>query len=867
MRADFNSLVDADEVTFKVTSDLNDLLGGEARHLGRVVALVEKLITQRQHLQQRLQFATTEAPDKITRAINSAERALGEGERLLGECQAVQEKVDSHSNKYGGLLGEVGPGVRVVGELGRVERYQLFLDMVEEWSQDISAALRIGAEGQALVGHSKLVASARNIVSSECLHLQQFLLSTLLHWNKALVQRFTGEFEAILKSLKWPLVGGTGGTGGGQLPASPDTLQRLCTLTQYLLQLALPGSPPQPLPPLLVTFDPLLLPIQLLVNPLQVRFLYHFSGNRSTNNKNNPEWYFIQLLKWIVDHESFLVHRIQPVLDRCGRGEVLAKVEFMRGLVRLAAIKVTSDLAQLQDDDDLFCATIQEVLHFHRELCDVHGYPHTQPAILSVLTEPRVFPRWLALERKFALELMDELVSSEGAWEEEEEGGGGGGGGGGAGGGGGGGARCGEKVILLLQGITDRYKQLPQPGHRIQFLELQLDLLDDFRVRLLQVMKGERQDPLTSHYPAILNTTHHLSSTLSDWADLPFYIEMQYYQEAFRKAIAGTTTTTTTTTTTATTPAKDTPKDDYPSLISPPPPPPPSSSIPPTPEHLKYEATPPSRSQLAEVTGSVFDLTISLYKHIEVEMVKTLSQFVFSEVRARSLPYRRDGWHKAGRVDGRGKVKVSESVGEGVCESEGECVRVSESEVEMVKTLSQFVFSEVRARSLPYRRDGWHKAGRVDGRGKVKVVELSPSVCPLVEVVARHLHTLRDALHPPLFHSLWGQVAYTLDKYIYEELVLETRFSEAGALQFKFDMANALFPIFGAFTQRPENYFRLVKESTILLTLPRATVLLLQDTLGASDSPIPPQRALGELGVSLLSPTDAAAVLNARIYE
>ena len=43
----------------------------------------------------------------------------------------------------------------------------------------------------------------------------------------------------MLKSIKWPLVGEA---GGGHLPASPDSLQRLCTLTQYLVQLSLPGE-------------------------------------------------------------------------------------------------------------------------------------------------------------------------------------------------------------------------------------------------------------------------------------------------------------------------------------------------------------------------------------------------------------------------------------------------------------------------------------------------------------------------------------------------------------------------------------------------------------------------------------------------
>lgn len=325
-------------------------------------------------------------------------------------------------------------------------------------------------------------------------------------------------------------------------------------------------------------------------------------------------------------------------------------------------------------------------------------------------------------------------------------------------------------------------------------------------------MKSERQEPLTSHYPAILNTTHHISSTLADWADLPFFIEMQYYQEFFKRAMAASTPTQGPPTPAS--PLKDPLQEDHPHLsISPSsssssssaPPPPPASSVPPTPEHLKYEANPPSRSQLAEVTGSVFDATRSLYTHIEGEMIHVLASFVFSEVRARSLPYRKDSWHRTRRGEGHGR--------------------------------------------------------------RVKVLEVSPSICQLLEVVARHLHTLRDALATPLFHTLWVQVAETLDKYIFEEVVLETRFSEAGAEQFRYDMTNALFPIFGGFTQKPENYFRLIKESAILLTLPRPTLLLLQDTLTAPDSLVTPRRALAEHGVTCLSSEEAAAVLNARIYD
>lgn len=79
---------------------------------------------------------------------------------------------------------------------------------------------------------------------------------------------------------------------------------------------------------------------------------------------------------------------------------------------------------------------------------------------------------------------------------------------------------CGESFLTLLLTITERYSSLPQPGHWLQFLELQLELLDDFRVRLLQLLHEEPVDPLNSRLPAILNTISYLASVLQEWGDL-----------------------------------------------------------------------------------------------------------------------------------------------------------------------------------------------------------------------------------------------------------------------------------------------------------------------------------------------------------
>lgn len=807
--ASFHSFVDEDEINFKVVQQLNTLFGKDLKNLQKVAELVDEWTKTKDELEKRLRFATTEAPDKITRAVKAADEALEKEANILSDIDKLQLEVAVHIKKHKKILEDIGPGVRTVIELERVKVYNQYINSVEELSKEIESSLHIGAEGQALLGYGRLLNTAKQVQSSKCSNLVDFVTNTLLHWHQVFTLRFTTEFDVVLKTIKWPFTSSNDSVS--QPPASQESIQRLCTLTQYLLHLALPDdissksnaeSDTSVMSPAIVAdFKSPLLPIQLLVRPLEVRFLFHFTGNKATNSRENPEWYFTQVLKWISAHESFLNTHIQPILNQCGHENTSAKVEFMRGLVCSVVLKLASDLPEVQYDDDTFCCTVQETLNFERELCGSYGYPTSQPSVLSVLTQARNFARWIHIERKFAFELMDELVSDEGAWLALESGEA---------------AHCGEQLILLLQGITDRYKRLPQPGHRLQFLELELELLDDFRVRVLQVMKSEKQDPLTSNYPAILNTVHHITATLSDWGDLPFFVEMQYYRECFSNiqdrtaaAICGYENTRLSMSADDLSSFTFMPQDI--SILN--------SSIAPeiharqdALDSLNTDTKAPSVTQLAEVSGSVFDSIVELYGHIQGEMIRTLASYVFSEVRARSQPYRKDKW-----------------------------------------------FHTTNPKAL---------------RDSTKISEPSPSICPLLEVLARHLHALRDVLAPPLFIELWKKVADTLNKYVYEEVILLTRFSEAGARQFKFDMTRGLFPIFGEFTQKPENFFRLIKESIILLTLPHATTFLLRDTIrmwnddqDAFSLVVSPVKALAEHGVNLLSPREADTIMNIRIYN
>ena len=79
--------------------------------------------------------------------------------------------------------------------------------------------------------------------------------------------------------------------------------------------------------------------------------------------------------------------------------------------------------------------------------------------------------------------------------------------------------QCADTFVTLLQTITERYELLSQPGHRLQFLELQLELLDDFRVRLLQLCNAETGNIIESRTPMIANTLYYIENVLTDWGN------------------------------------------------------------------------------------------------------------------------------------------------------------------------------------------------------------------------------------------------------------------------------------------------------------------------------------------------------------
>lgn len=76
--------------------------------------------------------------------------------------------------------------------------------------------------------------------------------------------------------------------------------------------------------------------------------------------------------------------------------------------------------------------------------------------------------------------------------------------------------KCSDQFVRLLDAIRERYCNLPQPGHQLQFLNLQLELIDSFRQRLVDLHGDPDEDVTTT---MVLNATNYVNSVLREWGE------------------------------------------------------------------------------------------------------------------------------------------------------------------------------------------------------------------------------------------------------------------------------------------------------------------------------------------------------------
>lgn len=547
------------------------------------------------------------------------------------------------------------------------------------------------------------------------------------------------DFENLLRNIKWPNLGHV----IDSFNPSKDALNKLQSLAEYLFLVQLPGYDRfmyVKLSPSIVC-PPISTPIELLVKPFRIRFEYHFMGTRQTNRPDKPEYFFTQILNWAKDNHHFVNEVLQAPAKRACASENI-RLEFVRGLVQLTIEKLLQDIQEISMDEQVFAHLIDEILSFEQDLKSMLSYPNNLPSAVNVLTQPFFFKKWLSIEEKFTSDKMDLILSDDNLpWEmldpfgfknitspisaatmnahdelelDELKI-----------------PKCSDQFVRLLEAMKERYCILPQPNHQLQFLELQIELIDNFRRRLVQLHKS------TVNTLDILNAIFYISSVLREWGENVHYLHL------------------------------------HASLLGP----------------------------NAEEISSVFDKSVGELDHWQNKLVRQLSSKVVDEIKAKSMPYRHDNWVSMPR----------QSVNE------------------------TFV--------------------------------LSYSAGDMFQLLLAVLHDLETALSTEIFNAVLRRIAKKLDDFFIDSMIMNTKFSEGGAAQFKFDIERNLLPLFGQYSRRPALLFKNLADSVTLLSLPFGTALLLHQTLRDGNKTTNPEElknmkdALKEVGIVSLPITLAVDVL------
>ncbi|ORY33806.1 TIP-1 family-domain-containing protein [Naematelia encephala] len=237
-----------------------------------------------------------------------------------------------------------------------------------------------------------------------------------------------------------------------------------------------------------------LYPLQAMVQPIALRFKYHFQGKRDTNRVDKPEWAFANILDQIYDHQAFIGDYLQPLTNQAGYDSVDVKSELTMLLFPCLLSLLRTRIPHLLEHPALLAHTIYQTVVFDDAIRE-GGFDVDNVSINEgiengpweglagvLLREEGWFDQWLAGEKKFADGQLNEIISSTNAWDISDE----------LSDGEEGLSQAGLKptvssrqVKALFEQIQDRYSPLPSLEYKLPFLtSIQLPILAAYHGRI-----------------------------------------------------------------------------------------------------------------------------------------------------------------------------------------------------------------------------------------------------------------------------------------------------------------------------------------------------------------------------------------------
>ncbi|KAG7098927.1 hypothetical protein E1B28_000822 [Marasmius oreades] len=230
-----------------------------------------------------------------------------------------------------------------------------------------------------------------------------------------------------------------------------------------------------------------LYPLGVLVQPISLRFKYHFEDDRQTNRPDKPEWYFTHILNVIHDHRSFMEGTVQALVSASGYTALNAWHEFTVLVLPLLSRKLRRTVPLLLPHTSLFAHTIYQTLSFDASLIEL-GFDVTKTSVAGddskwpglsevILGQKEWFDLWIDGEKRFAEAQYNAIIGASDAWQIADD-------------------DVGvdydvkttnsaRRIKALTEQITERYSALPSFSHRTRFLvQVQLPILESYHGRI-----------------------------------------------------------------------------------------------------------------------------------------------------------------------------------------------------------------------------------------------------------------------------------------------------------------------------------------------------------------------------------------------
>ncbi|KAI9654693.1 MAG: hypothetical protein M1831_005280 [Alyxoria varia] len=281
-----------------------------------------------------------------------------------------------------------------------------------------------------------------------------------------------------------------------------------------------------------------LLPIEIMVDPIAARFRYHFSGDKPTNRLDKPEYFFSHFLELLDDHIDLLNNAIQPCLFRSFKDTSVASemayfdatTAYITSLLPMLRTKLTSLVNRIANQPQLLSHLIHELIKFDTTLreewqFDGRGGNHSLasagdsaaswPGLTGeLLNHQDIFDSWFYAEKEFADSRYQSIIEDTSNFLLDYEdstnittvsrp------------------TKAASRLNDLLATITSTYRPLVQIEHKLRFLlGIQIPLLERFHARL-----KDPHDAFTSMTGA--RSKMNVSSSSSDSPDVQGTSELE----------------------------------------------------------------------------------------------------------------------------------------------------------------------------------------------------------------------------------------------------------------------------------------------------------------------------------------------------